>query len=730
MNTLRQLAARIARQCAVSVACTFNAVCAMQRCCPPPPRRKFEIKFALRRIGILAGFAVCILTFAAPDAQAQALLGENCAAAGWDYEGQYAKSCAIASTFPGAQTPNGGCTSDDSPEWATRNTPHCKDIFGSDYSFPTSPGDGTFPAYIYNCDSDGSKGLIPATVNTIGALECTCADATQGIRNGVCVTCPDEEGVLADGTCGVCPEIIENGICVACPFAGQVVVGNACVCPDNHTPFGGICIPDSPRDFGELSDAVLCGAFGGEVLQESLPQEAGELISQVNLLAQSSTRPAVELAVYVAMTNAIQAKFRGDSGAVNAFLSRYDTGGDDYNADAYDKIVVRANRAYFGSSAGTFSSTKSNELARILARVPVKDPGKCIGANNSDALCVLDDEADSAGVLPCQGQFQRLWTCRNTGWSFSVNNGGSCGVLLTLAGGAVSDKCHLSGSVSPQCDDVFGAEVDFPAPTLSTDGATLRFVYNCDPNGNKKLIPATTNTIAATECTCTAGEEMYGGACVPVCAETEIRAGGVCVASAVLDKCEGAGWDFSTSENSCGILLTLAGGAASDKCYLSGSTSPKCADVFASTAHYFPSPTLAADGATLRFVYNCDPDGESGLIPATANTIAATECGCESGASVFSDVCISDDGDLGLSDELLCGAFGGTVRTATGGKEVCSGMDVNDTFCIMDSAVGFPCRGLFKHLRSCNLQFNRKALNPFFCGEKCGAQKAVGSECR
>ena len=54
------------------------------------------------------------------------------------------------------------------------------------------------------------------------------------------------------------------------------------------------------------------------------------------------------------------------------------------------------------------------------------------------------------------------------------------------------------------------------------------------------------------------------------------------------------------------------------------------------------------------------------------------------------------------------------MRTATGGREVCSGMDANDTFCIMDSAAGFPCRGLFKHLRSCNVEFNRKALNPFF----------------
>ena len=335
------------------------------------------------------------------------------------------------------------------------------------------------------------------------------------------------------------------------------------------------------------------------MLQDSLPQEAQNLLNVLKILDGGS---AAGDAMILAMSGAIQAKWRGDTDAVNTFLSRYDTGGADYIQGAYNSIISVANVNAYG--AGTFDSRGNNQLAAILARVPVQGPDKCGGANNSDALCVLDDEADSAGVLPCEGQFPRLWACHNAGWSFSVNNGGSCGVLLTLAGGTASDQCNLSGSASPQCDDVFGADVDFPAPTLSTDGATLRFVYNCDP------------------------------------------------------------------------------------------------------------------------------DGESGLIPATANTIAATECGCASGASFFSDVCISDDGDLGLSDELLCGAFGGTVQMATGGREVCSGMDANDTFCIMDSAVGFPCRGLFKHLRSCNLQFNRKALNPFFCGEKCGGKKAVGSECR
>ena len=102
-------------------------------------------------------------------------------------------------------------------------------------------------------------------------------------------------------------------------------------------------------------------------------------------------------------------------------------------------------------------------------------------------------------------------------------------------------------------------------------------------------------------------------------------------------------------------------------------------------------------------------------------------------------VCFPESGDLddledlrdgGVSDNMLCGGFGGTVQTATGGEKVCSGMDANGTFCIIDSTDGFPCQGLFKHLWTCNVKHNRPALNPFFCGPECGAQeKAVGKLC-
>ena len=229
--------------------------------------------------------------------------------------------------------------------------------------------------------------------------------------------------------------------------------------------------------------------------------------------------------------------------------------------------------------------------------------------------------------------------------------------------------------------------------------------------------------------------------CVAGCPSGQTLIGGVCIASAVVEKCEGTGWSLSAAEGSCGILVTLSGGAASDKCYFSGSTSPQCEEVFGSTVHYFPSPILAADGATtLHFIYDCDPNGErGGMIPATANTIMATECGCDSG-TLRPGACIpaeSDSPDFdGIAEAFLCGAFGGTVQIATG-KRVCSGMDDNDTFCILDAEEtdgvrAFPCRGLFKHLRSCNLEFDRPALNPFFCEKKCAdpTPNAVGSNCR
>ena len=80
--------------------------------------------------------------------------------------------------------------------------------------------------------------------------------------------------------------------------------------------------------------------------------------------------------------------------------------------------------------------------------------------------------------------------------------------------------------------------------------------------------------------------------------------------------------------------------------------------------------------------------------------------------------------------EGSCEKFGGTLEDGGKEKKVCSGMDANDTFCIMESGDAFPCLGLLRHVRKCNCEHNRPALNPFFCGGKCGDQaNAIGDEC-
>ena len=407
---------------------------------------------------------------------------------------------------------------------------------------------------------------------------------------------------------------------------------------------------------------------------------------------------------------------------------------------------------------------------------------ECGGNENADATAWPDEQCRCAGgtelvggscVLTGVAAAARL--CQAAGWPVSSDGGGACGTPVTLSGGETSSEwCHLTNAASPQCAAVFGAaEHYFPAPVTSSIGATLSFAYGCDPAGSSGLVPATINTIGATECACPPGhlakedvciacppgQTVLDGACAvcPVgqgvypdgtcglCPDGSEVQGGVCAPTAEYLCSTLNRWTYTGSDNSCRIKVRRAGGAAdSEKCYLSGSNAPQCADVFGSNEEIPYYNDGQSEGVDDALVYNCDPNKTTGLLPATANRILATECACPIGLTVQDGVCacpnagelfrngtcVPKTGDFGsLADDLLCRAFGGTVRDVTGGK-VCSGMDANGTFCIMGSNEGLPCRGLFKHLQKCNLQFGRAALNPFFCGTLCAPpQKAVGSRC-
>ena len=246
--------------------------------------------------------------------------------------------------------------------------------------------------------------------------------------------------------------------------------------------------------------------------------------------------------------------------------------------------------------------------------------------------------------------------------------------------------------------------------------------------------------------TCPAWMLNVAGVC-KFCPGNQIVKDGACaVAGSPQELCTGKGWIFSRSsggQQACEIKHAPGiNGITQLRCALHPQNN--CVGPFG--LNHFPN--RPEDGSKPVYAYNCDVDGTSGLIPARANTISATECLCPDGqgldgdgmcaacptsftSMIFNRRCVPEDEEnVGTaSEKVLCGAFGGAVEDATGGGKVCSGMDANDTFCVIDSTEGFPCRGLLKHLYICNVQHNRKALNPFFCGAKCGERQAVGSDC-
>ena len=86
--------------------------------------------------------------------------------------------------------------------------------------------------------------------------------------------------------------------------------------------------------------------------------------------------------------------------------------------------------------------------------------------------------------------------------------------------------------------------------------------------------------------------------------------------------------------------------------------------------------------------------------------------------------------DPRFSGSQLCGDLGGEILNPGESPAVCAGLDKNRTFCFAGSPGAFPCRGLYKHVILCNGAYNRPALNPFFCGQRCGPeQKARGEKC-
>ena len=331
-----------------------------------------------------------------------------------------------------------------------------------------------------------------------------------------------------------------------------------------------------------------------------------------------------------------------------------------------------------------------------------------VGSTNTGG----EDNLETGGVCVAPEVVDAAKDCLAKGWKLSQEGGGKC--LIPLASdGAQYDGCFLGGETAPLCSVVF----DEGLPTSPGPNPPLH-IFGCEE---------AQGGVPGAECVCQAGQVSFLGEC-----RNAAELDGV-------NKCRRGGWTVVVDENKnakCQIPL-FSKGTLSAECHISGDGEPQCADAFGDD---FAFPENMDDGAS--YVYNC---GRL-MRPETTNLNGATQCRCAAGARELGngacecpsdaypakEVCIPRVGDLDreyLTPEVLCRALGGEPRDEDEG-EICAGLDASGTFCVLGSSDAFPCRGLFKHLRACNLAHHRPALNPFICGARCQQNEiARGSAC-
>ena len=107
---------------------------------------------------------------------------------------------------------------------------------------------------------------------------------------------------------------------------------------------------------------------------------------------------------------------------------------------------------------------------------------------------------------------------------------------------------------------------------------------------------------------------------------------------------------------------------------------------------------------------------------------------CPAGYGDSNFDCVEDEATPLTSSQVesivLCEAFGGLREAVVDSAHpgVCSEVDINDTFCFLESGEALSCRGLFEHVRDCNA-LNRPALDPWHCAAACGDKQARGRRC-
>ena len=195
-------------------------------------------------------------------------------------------------------------------------------------------------------------------------------------------------------------------------------------------------------------------------------------------------------------------------------------------------------------------SAAMHACAPCPADKPLIENGACVAACSGDNLeedgvCVASCSAGntpSPGGTHCmsEAEARAARTCRND----YVEAERKCNIPVSPGDARTNIGCYLGGSGTPQCAEVFGADLNLPRPQQQDGLYGSRdngFVYNCGDGAR----PRTTNPDHFRACFCDAGSGFSGNypncGCIPgrvlnddgdscaACPEGEAEDGGVCV---------------------------------------------------------------------------------------------------------------------------------------------------------------------------------------------------------